>query len=65
LPAMKIEKQFLDVIQEKINQRSLHAEDYQTIAENKGDSDYYHYWQGYLEALDYTIDIIISLNSEV
>ena len=64
LPAMKIEKQLLNIIQEKINQRSLHAEDYRTIAQNKGDLDYCHYWQGYLEALDYTVDIIISLSSD-
>lgn len=44
-----------------ISEKSLMAEAQRSLAEDDGSSEYY-YWDGYIEALDYAIDLLTSYN---
>jgi hypothetical protein len=47
-------------LQERLQKRIEEARNNQKLAESNGDSDY-HYWEGYLHALDYADDLLIIL----
>ena len=44
-----------------ISEKSLMAEAQRSLAEDDGSSEYY-YWDGYIEALDYAIDLVPNYN---
>ena len=44
-----------------ISEKSLMAEAQRSLAEDDGSSEYY-YWDGYIEALSYAIDLLTSYN---
>lgn len=44
-----------------ISDKSLMAEAQRSLAEDDGSSEYY-YWNGYIEALDYAIDLVPNYN---
>lgn len=44
-----------------ISQKTLMAEAQRSLAEADGTSDYY-YWEGYVDALDYAIDLVPNYN---
>jgi hypothetical protein len=45
-----------------ISEKSLMAEAQRSLAEDDGSSEYY-YWDGYIEALDYAIDLVPNYNN--
>ena len=45
-----------------ISEKSLMAEAQRSLAEDDGSSEYY-YWDGYIEALDYAIDLLPNYNN--
>lgn len=47
-----------------ISEKSLMAEAQRSLAEDDGSNEYY-YWDGYIEALDYAIDLIPNYNDSL
>lgn len=47
-----------------ISQKTLMAEAQRSLAEADGTSDYY-YWEGYVDALDYAIDLVPDYNDSL
>jgi hypothetical protein len=45
-----------------ISEKALMAEAQRSLAEDDGSSEYY-YWDGYIEALDYAIDLVPNYNN--